>query len=626
MTDIERPGFFVATNGNDAWSGTLDAPNADGTDGPFASLERARNAMRGSDIDTTYVRGGTYRLSKTLELDGNDHGVTFTAYGDETPVISGGELVRGFEDEGGGLFAARLAAPSDLDLFIGGKRQLVAQSGDWDAADPTKSGWSVLEQAAAQASKTAFRFHEADLPEALRAQTGLQVQTFDTERLNDGISDVTGIDHGSNTITFEQPVQYALRSGGTYRLLNDESLIRDPGEFAWRSEDGTLVVKPEQPDRFEADGVVVARLGTLIHLKAAHDITLTGLTFTEGRYDGAAVQITRGHGNAVGGNHFVNVGTAVALDGSDRNLIGGNVMEHLGDSGITLYHAADDNRIYANRIEHVGEIRKGGGAITGTGSSGTLVDHNDVAHTARYGISFKEWNDGQISSRNVIQHNRVEHTGQETADAGGLEILGRSGRDTQSIIQGNYVWDTGGLATRQGSGAWIDGQKGWGIMLDDLASGVTVRDNFVAGSTWANIYLHGGDHNIVENNVGLVGSPDDAFVRIEWVPKAGEAGRPNDNVVTRNIAVAEEPMDDYWTLMSAGTFRMEHNLTHNAAGYGATDTVADPGFVDPAGGDYSLSAGSPAFGAGIHDLDWSNMGAGDYTASADLPAFWQDAG
>jgi hypothetical protein len=33
--------FYVATNGNDAWSGRLAEPNAGKTDGPFATLERA---------------------------------------------------------------------------------------------------------------------------------------------------------------------------------------------------------------------------------------------------------------------------------------------------------------------------------------------------------------------------------------------------------------------------------------------------------------------------------------------------------------------------------------------------------------------------------------------------------
>jgi len=37
--------FYVATNGNDGWSGTLEAPNAAKTEGPFMTLARARGAV-----------------------------------------------------------------------------------------------------------------------------------------------------------------------------------------------------------------------------------------------------------------------------------------------------------------------------------------------------------------------------------------------------------------------------------------------------------------------------------------------------------------------------------------------------------------------------------------------------
>ncbi|MDD4019648.1 MAG: hypothetical protein PHV28_17095, partial [Kiritimatiellae bacterium] len=38
--------FYVSTKGNDAWSGGLPAPNRAGTDGPFATVTRARDAVR----------------------------------------------------------------------------------------------------------------------------------------------------------------------------------------------------------------------------------------------------------------------------------------------------------------------------------------------------------------------------------------------------------------------------------------------------------------------------------------------------------------------------------------------------------------------------------------------------
>jgi len=99
--------FFVATNGNDAWSGGLADPNADNSDGPFASLSRAQYAVENAPKPATVlVRNGTYypaltpSTSKsypgTLTLTSADSGasssaqVTWQNYPGETPIISGG--------------------------------------------------------------------------------------------------------------------------------------------------------------------------------------------------------------------------------------------------------------------------------------------------------------------------------------------------------------------------------------------------------------------------------------------------------------------------------------------------------------------------------------------------------
>jgi hypothetical protein len=98
--------FFVATNGNDTWMGDLSAPNANNTDGPFASPAQARlaveNAAKGNPI-AVLLRAGTYYLPLsptnpgTLVFNGSaDSGTSSAAqatwqnYPGETPVISGG--------------------------------------------------------------------------------------------------------------------------------------------------------------------------------------------------------------------------------------------------------------------------------------------------------------------------------------------------------------------------------------------------------------------------------------------------------------------------------------------------------------------------------------------------------
>jgi hypothetical protein len=624
MTTTDQTAFYVSAQGKDSWSGRLTAPNADGTDGPFASLERARDAMRTGDTHTTYIRGGTYHLDETLSLDSRDSGHSFAAYRGETPVLSGGEVVHGFTSEGNGLYSAKLATPSGLDLTIGGVRQQVAQTGDFDPANPATGGWKVLGAAADGASKAAFTYADGDVPATLKAHDGLVVQTFDTERLKDDITGVQAIDQASHSLTLDGDASYALRSGGTYRVMNDAALIRDAGEFGWRAGDGALVVKPEHPGSLEADGVVVARLGTLIGLKDASDVSITGLTFTDATYDGSALSMTGGHGNEVGGNHFVNVGTAIALDGTDSSLIGGNRMEHLAASGITMTGGANGNRIYANSIEHIGAIVKGGAGIGGVGSSDSVISHNEITDAPRYGISLKEWDDGQLNRNNVVEFNQVHHVGQETADGGGIELLGRSGAAMGSVVRGNDVEDTGGLAT-DADGHWLTGHKGWGISLDDLTGGVVVRDNFIKGFAWGGIYVHGGDGNLLENNFGVIGDPADAFVRVEWVPKAGDEARPQNTTVIHNLAAGEVPVEQYWKLLSPGTLTMDGNLAANGHGYGPNDAVFNPGFTDSAHGNYSLKENAPALAMGIHDLSWSSMGVDGYDAGSDMPHFWSHA-
>jgi hypothetical protein len=99
--------FYVATNGDDAWSGTLPAPNAGRTDGPFASPAKAQLAARalaGTQAVTIQIRNGTYYLPLsptnpgTLVFGAADSGtatfpIVWENYPSETPVLSGGVKV-----------------------------------------------------------------------------------------------------------------------------------------------------------------------------------------------------------------------------------------------------------------------------------------------------------------------------------------------------------------------------------------------------------------------------------------------------------------------------------------------------------------------------------------------------
>ena len=98
-TERQTADFFVAVDGSDDWSGHLAEPNRVGTDGPFATLARARDAVRklkqdgGKKEVGVRIRGGVYRLEETMVFSSEDSApaggtITYEAYGDEKPVFA----------------------------------------------------------------------------------------------------------------------------------------------------------------------------------------------------------------------------------------------------------------------------------------------------------------------------------------------------------------------------------------------------------------------------------------------------------------------------------------------------------------------------------------------------------
>ena len=99
--------FYVAQDGDDAWSGKLPEATPDRRDGPFATLEKARNTIRTvkplpEGGATVYLRGGTYPLARSFALTAQDSGtedapICYRAWEDETVRLIGGRILSGFE-------------------------------------------------------------------------------------------------------------------------------------------------------------------------------------------------------------------------------------------------------------------------------------------------------------------------------------------------------------------------------------------------------------------------------------------------------------------------------------------------------------------------------------------------
>src|ERR1035437_4311957 len=105
-----KPGpgvFFVATNGNDQWSGRLPAPSRNETDGPFATLPGALKAIRllrqqhdsaVGDTPKLIVGGGYYFVEAPVVFTPEDSGLVIEAWPGMNPVLSGGRPIAGWKE------------------------------------------------------------------------------------------------------------------------------------------------------------------------------------------------------------------------------------------------------------------------------------------------------------------------------------------------------------------------------------------------------------------------------------------------------------------------------------------------------------------------------------------------
>ena len=134
--------FYVATNGNDGWSGHRLSRNWRKTDGPFATVPRAIEAARewkrqddAAQPITIFIRGGSYFLSEPLTLKPEDSGVTLAAYRNEKPIVSGGRRIDGWKEvaiAGKTLWVAEIPEVSQgkwlfRELWVNGKRAVRAR-------------------------------------------------------------------------------------------------------------------------------------------------------------------------------------------------------------------------------------------------------------------------------------------------------------------------------------------------------------------------------------------------------------------------------------------------------------------------------------------------------------------
>lgn len=523
--------LYVATNGNDAWSGTMPDPTADKGDGPFATIERARDEVRAMKKRgplraggvTVLVRGGVYYVSKTVNIGAEDSGtaeapVVYRSVEGEKVVLVGGRLISGFVPHKGEILEADVGAQGFKgiyfrQLFLNGQRQHLARRPNFDPVRLSCGGWAYVDgdvgsiyKSLPNETKRDLHCKEGDLREWARPEEG-EVNIYPRYNWGNCIVPIASVDKAGRIITLAKDTSKEVRPGDRYYIRNLFEELDSPGEWYLDKQTWTLYFWPPAP--IEKTAICAPMVQALFEMGAgAAHVTVRG--FTIECCDGTPVVVRGATDCLVAANKIHNANgshgseAGVFLDDGSRNGAVGNDISDIGNCGILI--AGGDRKTltpagnYAenNYIHHIGCLNGHGCGVMVHGV-GNRVAHNLIHDTSRCGV-FGGGND------HVIEFNHIRHANLQTEDTGGIYVCaGQEGWMRRGmVIRHNFLHDILGFG-RKGE-KWVSPHYACGIYLDDAISGVTVYGNIVARTPLGGTFIHGGRDNVLENNILVDGA------------------------------------------------------------------------------------------------------------------------
>ncbi|MCC6508180.1 MAG: right-handed parallel beta-helix repeat-containing protein [Pirellulaceae bacterium] len=530
--------LFVSPQGNDAWSGTLSAPNADNSDGPLATLQQARELVRaqkrklarqaaaGVAADNTIIitlRAGVHRLSDTLQLGAADSGteqspVLYRAFPNERPVITGAVEVNDFQPDTKGIYKATIPAaikdPSLIRLVLHQQRRLPnARWPNRDPAQPIAGGWAYADgQRTSKPSDTVpgetaenrskFMVRKADIR---RWQNPSEGELFIFTRYNywNDVVGIQSVNPATGQLDLKKPCSYDVRPGDRYFVQGLREELDASGEwYVDRQARNLLIYTQAANPKFVLE---VVALPVLIGMRAgATDIRFEKLTF-EG-CTGVAINALDATRCAFIGCTFQHLGDVsghgLAFYGGQQNKVIGCDIFDIGGSGI--YFTGGDYKTLTpaghiaqnNHIHHTGVITKHSGGIWLSGVGNSALN-NEIHDCPRMGVMMPY---GDNNQRNVVEYNHVHHVNLETQDSGAIYASGRdwvSGRG--HLIRYNYIHDSVGFGWD--GKKWATPYFAWGIYLDDACSSTEIVGNVMVRCSRAGLMVHSGRNNLIANNI-----------------------------------------------------------------------------------------------------------------------------
>lgn len=670
--------IYVSPDGSDQFTGSLARRNANRTDGPLATLARARDVVRLLRQDNggklarpvdVLIRGGTYWLRLPFELTPEDSGtadcpVTYMAYPNEHPVVSAGEPVRQWGKatlNGHDVWAAnipRLRGAEDAfeELWVDGHRRPMARlphQGYFHAGDvPGMTNDTPL-----QHGQNSFHYQGDDLknwPDAADA-TVIVMSLWAESHLP-----VTSIDEKEHLVTFTKPTVHKMAADDRYFIQGAAEFLQEPGEWYFDRKTATLFYYPMPGETMIGPEVIVPRHEQVLRLDGAPErgefvehVAFRGITFSNSEW-----HVPRNgpysHGEKPAGFNQAEWGVPGAIVGKGVHdcVFEDCTVSHAGNYGIELAEGCERDRITYCTLTDLGaggvklgetRIRLGAAEQTDENdvSDCTIADcgitfpsaigiwvgqsprnriaHNEIRGLWYTGISIGwTWGYGSALARdNVVEFNHVHHLG---SPADGVEPI-------LSDMGGIYTLGRQpGTVIRNNCFHDIAGLRygGWGIYFDEGSTGVLAENNLVCRTTHAGFHQHYGLDNIVRNNIFAFGR--DAQIR---------RTRAEDHLsftFERNLVYWDRGtlLDGNWSNLNvkfdSNTYWHVGGEDFNfgkrtwdewrKAGMDEHGRIKDPGFADPGHGDFHLKEGTEKELAGFVPFDLSSFGPRPRAANA----------
>jgi len=611
--------YFVAVNGNDSWSGRLHKPDVNRMDGPFATLEAAREAARKRDTKKPkkiVIQSGQYFFDRPLVLTDRDAGLSIESAPGAKVYIYGGRKVGGWKKDGKEFYSAKLPGVRDRGwdfraLVVNRRfcrrarlpekgffKHLSSFNVPWMSS--TGGGWK---RKPTKAELTTLKYRPEDLGPWLDVNNA-EVTVY--HMWDESLIGLSAINTRSQTLTFSSPSGHPPGAFGVkkYVIWNVREGMTQPGQWYLDRTAGKLVYWPLPGEDMAEAAVFAPTIETIIQIqgtrdKLAGDITIRGLTlsvtttpleaggFGAGRFEGA-VSIALAKDCRLLDLEIVNVGgQGIKASGSGLRVEHCHVYQ-TGACGIRC--RGTGCIVSDNHIHDVGLTYPSAIALQGGGRD-CEISHNEIHDTPYTAVNCGGQN-------NRIEYNLIYRAMQELHDGGGIYCFAGKGL----VLRGNFIRDiidTGGY----GASAYY---------LDERSENCLVEGNLSVGVVRPS-HNHMAKNNTIRNNVFI----SDADVRLTF-PKSSDYTMEKNVIFAKDNIVLENPdavtrLRDNVLFSEKGKVQFHRLRNYSQAGSyqfeaGEGNLLFDPLIAEFRKGLVNFDPKSPVIKLGIKPIDVSSAG------------------